>query len=420
MNEYNKDHNKLKFHTDNLVKAINENKEENIKLHSKRDTVNQLTKDYISHARITPLFLASKLGRTNAVKILLGKGANVNAVDELGRTALQAACEENYEDVVDILLSSDADPNTGGVDGLRTPSTTCLGGSIKSRNTSVLQKLLDAGAHVNFSEEPNQELDWPSQRVASSGNYLHSALREPCPDILELLCRHGCDSNARDDNEETPLFLAVRKLDVNSSRILLEYGANPNIVTDQGNTLNIAAATVPINKEMIQLLVENGAELNIRERMNRVPLALYLSNFNMNKDVSIVKYLIKHGTILNEPGVITEINWMLTRMGQFKVVKMAIEGGIDIHRLPWLRNFVESPPGRKYWYTSTDYNTEEEMTFRKYAKPIITTPHCLSKLCCFNSRNQLITIGSGRSIAKCIEELPLPELIKQYLFLEHL
>ena len=125
MNEYNKDHDKLKFHTDNLVKAINENKEENIKLHSKRDTVNQLTKDYIFHARITPLFLASKLGRTNAVKILLGKGADVNAVDELGRTALQAACEENYEDVVDILLSNDADPNTGGVDGLRTPSSTC-------------------------------------------------------------------------------------------------------------------------------------------------------------------------------------------------------------------------------------------------------------------------------------------------------
>ena len=420
MSENNKDDQKMKFHIDNLLKAINENEEENIILHSKRDTVNQLTKDYIFQARITPLFLASKLGRTNAVEILLRQGADVNAVDELGRTALEAACEENYEDVVDILLSSDADPNIGGVDGLRTPSSTCLGGSIKSRNASVLKKLLDAGAHINLNDETNRELDWPSQRVMSSGNYLHFALREPCSDIVELLCKHGCDSNARDDNEETPLFLAVRKLDFHSSRILLEYGANPNIVTDQGNTLSIAAATVPIKKEMIRLLVEYGAELNIRERTNRVPLALYLSNFNMNKDVSVVKYLIQHGTILNEPGVETEIDWMLTRLGQFKVVKMAIEGGIDIHRLPWLRKFLESTPGRKYWYTSTEYNTEEEMTFRKYVKPIISRPHCLSKLCCFNIRNQLISIGFGASIAKDIEKLPLPELIKQYIFLEHL
>ena len=420
MSENNKDEEKMKFHIDKLLKAINENKEENIILHSKGETVNQLTKDYVFQARITPLFLASKLGRTNAVEILLRKGADVNAVDELGRTALEAACDENYEDVVDILLSNGADPNTGGVDGLRTPSSTCLGGSIKSRNASVLQKLLDAGAHVKFSDETNRELDWPSQRFMSSGNYLHFALREPCPDIVKLLCKHGCDSNARDDNEETPLFLAVRQLDFHSSRILLEYGANPNIVTDHGNTLSIAAATVPINKEMIRLLVEYGAELNIRERMNRVPLALYLSNFNINKDVSIVRYLIQHGTILNESGVEAEINWMLTRLGQFKVVKMAIEGGLDIHRLPWLRTFVESTPGRKYWYTSTEYNTEEEMTFRKYVKPIISRPHCLSKLCCFDIRNQLISVGSGASIAKDIEKLPLPELIKQYIFLEHL
>ena len=411
MSDKSKKYKKPEEDVDKLFKAINENDEENVTLYSTADSVNRLTNDYIFHARITPLFLASKLGRANLVKILLTHGADVNAVDELGRTALLAACEENMEEVIDVLLDSCADPNSGGFDGLQTPSDTCLGAAIKAHNIGVFRKLLNAGVHVNLKNESNRGLNWPYQRVISHGNYLHSTLMQSCPDILELLCKHGCDIETVDDNEETPLFLTVRKQDLDSTRILLKYGANPNAVTELGNTLNIAAATVPANKEMIKLLVSNGAQLNVMERMNRVPLALYLSNFNMNKDVSIIKYLIQHGTILNEFGVINEIKWMLNRLDHFQIVKMAVEGGMDIHGIPWLRKFVESSP---------DYSIEEEMTFRKYVKPIVYKPHSLSKLCCFYVRNHLMSIGTGKSIAGGIRLLPLPELVKDYLLLEHL
>ena len=396
MSNNDEDEKKLRGRIEELVRAINDNDDEKVKFYSTIDIVNTLTKDCCFHANVTPLFLASKLGKSNIVRILLRNGAKVNTVDELGRTALQSACEENYENVVDVLLAHEADPNAGGPNELRTSRNTCLGGAIKSRNATVVQKLLESGADVNLYNELNQKFDWPIQRVSSDGSYFHHALSQSSPKIVEILCKHGCDVNVRDDNDETPLFLAVRQADIESSKILLKHGANPNAVTEQGNTLNIAAATVPINKDMIELLVENGAQLNVQEKINRVPLALYLSNFNLNQDLSIVKYLIQHGTILNESWMLKEIKWMLNRLGQFDVVKMAIEGGTNVHCLPWLRNFLESPPGRKYWYTSNNYDTEEELSFRKYVEPIISAPYSLSKICCFDIRKSVNVSRIGR------------------------
>lgn len=412
--------NKLEENNQSVVKAIQENDEEKVKSLVASENVNQFTEDYWFHAKVPLLFIASKLGRANIVKLLLQKGAEIDAVDSLGRTALQAACEENFEDVVDILLTKNADPNVKRFDEHRTPNNTPLGCAIKTGNMSTIEKLLKAGAHVNLYDMPSRKSCLSDGKVVTNGNYLHSSLGQSNPDIVKVLCKHGCDVDFRDENGETPLFLAVRLVDIESAKILLEHGASSNVVTDQGNTLNIAAATVPVNKDMIKLLVENGAQLNVREKMKRIPLALYLNNYSMNEDISVVKYLIQHGTILNDTCMINEIKWMLNRLGGFEVVKVAIEGGMNIHNLSWLRNFLGSPPGRKYWYSSMNYDVEKEKEFRKYAEPIISKPYSLAKLCAFSIRNELMFLSSGDSIYKDIEKLPLPEQVKQYLFLEHL
>lgn len=66
----------------------------------------------------TALQVASNLGRQDIVEILLAKGANVNASagGEHG-TALQAASYHGYQDIVRMLLGKGADVNGSGILG---------------------------------------------------------------------------------------------------------------------------------------------------------------------------------------------------------------------------------------------------------------------------------------------------------------
>lgn len=60
----------------------------------------------------TALHLAVRHGRTSMVRLLLSHGANVNAQDQAGTTALISACDRGHADIVRILLQDpDCDVN---------------------------------------------------------------------------------------------------------------------------------------------------------------------------------------------------------------------------------------------------------------------------------------------------------------------
>ena len=60
----------------------------------------------------TALMTAARIGKVDAVKLLLDRGANVNAKDAVhGQTALMWAVLENHADVVELLLARGADIN---------------------------------------------------------------------------------------------------------------------------------------------------------------------------------------------------------------------------------------------------------------------------------------------------------------------
>jgi ankyrin repeat protein len=61
----------------------------------------------------TPLMRAAKEGRSDAVKVLLERGAVVNARAMDGSTALTAAARTGNADMVKLLLEKGADPSSG-------------------------------------------------------------------------------------------------------------------------------------------------------------------------------------------------------------------------------------------------------------------------------------------------------------------
>ena len=87
---------------------------------------------------------AARTGKLGPVKALLARGADVNAKDRKGQTALMWAAAEGHADVVSTLLAAGADFRTPLPSGF-----TPLLFAAREGRIDVVRVLLKAGADVN-------------------------------------------------------------------------------------------------------------------------------------------------------------------------------------------------------------------------------------------------------------------------------
>jgi ankyrin repeat protein len=84
---------------------------------------------------------AAENGHSDAAKLLLERGANVNARDNRGRVALMEAVAAGHDDTVKLLLRWNADVNAVDASGM-----TSLGESRRRNYTQITHLLQNAGA----------------------------------------------------------------------------------------------------------------------------------------------------------------------------------------------------------------------------------------------------------------------------------
>ncbi|MFH0941135.1 MAG: ankyrin repeat domain-containing protein [Candidatus Omnitrophota bacterium] len=201
------------------------------------------------------LIRAAEKGRTRTVMALLKKGANVNAKDNHGYTALIKASEGGYLEVIKALLEKGAGVNAKSDSG----STSLLTASCNGR-LDVVKVLLDKGADVNLAVQKN---GWTPLMAAS---YHHNRV-----DIVRLLLERGADLEARDSSGETALMAAAFDGDPEAVKALLEKGANVNVKNLRGKTAvdiakddNSACSCFKSDCEkVVQLLNEALAKQNL-------------------------------------------------------------------------------------------------------------------------------------------------------------
>jgi ankyrin repeat protein len=217
----------------------------------------------------TPLNCALKNRHVEVAKLLLDEGADVNIPNNSGWTPLNYASEDGHVEVVKLLLEKGADVNIPNNSGW-----TPLNYASEDGHIEIVKMLLEKGADVNI---PNNS-GWTPLTCASNGHL----------EVVKMLLKEGADVNIVSDNGRGPLSCASYFGHLEVVKILLKKGADVNIASDTGKG-PLSSASVRGNLEVVKLLLENGAYLNVSSNDGWTPLHLASTDGH----VEVVKQILR-------------------------------------------------------------------------------------------------------------------------------
>ncbi len=233
---------------------------------------------------LTPLMFAAREGDLESARLLVNAGANVNAIAGDGKDALGLAVFNGNYELASFLIDSKSNVNQADTQGF-----TPLFWAVDRRNMEtapnfpwmvtvdplpLIKKLLDAGANPN----------------AIVNNTPRARMRAGSPRIVFA----------------TALMRAAFSADLELVKLLLSHGADPKIISSDGETMVEAAAglgfiqgyskgkTAAERLDVVKLFVGLGADVNQADDYGITPL-MVAGNIG---DTAIIQYLVDVGADL--------------------------------------------------------------------------------------------------------------------------
>ena len=250
------------------------------------------SKTYCGKGGFTPLYISIKNNSITMVRQLISCGCDVNVCREDGWTALHAAAEQGYSDIVLELLAAKA-------------------------NSSAI---------ASFDE---------NERVIP----LHQAAQEGHADIVRILVEGGASVNAgkiwRNESGVTPLHLASEAGHVNVVRELLRLNAKSNCRKSNGWT-SLHWAAQNNYPEIAKLLLSSGCDPRTTASFDEHKDCLALHQAAQHGHTAVVKLLLKAAkntiNISKSQGQnygITSLH-LAAALGHQDTVKLLLECGADV------------------------------------------------------------------------------------------
>ena len=282
----------------NLIKTLRENY--NFKLFKRNlELINDVN---IAINGISLIWMAVANNRKEAVTLLLKKGADPNYTSkEFQFPPLFVAIDCNYNNIIDILLGN---PRTK-LNASDKFGRSILMISIYRRKTHIVDKIIDYISTLEYSAQKkiinkkNNKQDSVVYLLIESGidtHYLQRMLEFKDKNNMPLL-----DINVKNIYSTTPLHNAVDKNNYQATDILINNGANLDVLNSKGfSSLHIAI--IRNNKSIVQLLLQKGLNINILDRNSRTALHLSMEE---SVDKQIVRLLLSYRI---EAGIKTNFN----------------------------------------------------------------------------------------------------------------
>lgn len=203
------------------------------------------------------LIIAAQKGNVKDLEAALNDSkVNIDEIGKLsGKTALMLACQNGHKRAVEILLSKGANPHIVSEWG----SNSAAREAVKGGHVEILKLLLrdkHVGTHVRLS----------------LGYALIEATIKGRNDIVKLLLESGVDPNVKGSRESDhsygstfALLEAVIGSHTSMVQLLLAKGADINMQSDEMSLTPLAVASGEGDEGMIKLLLNKGANPNIRD-----------------------------------------------------------------------------------------------------------------------------------------------------------
>ena len=202
---------------------------------------------------------AAQRGDLNALQPLFAKGANVDARNRWGATALMFASEAGQLETVRALVEAGADVNAHNQGG-DTPMMMAAGGGYME----IAKLLQSRGADVNAVTIPSQKSGMTALMFAAINGHVA---------MIVWLVEHKANLELRTDRGETALVVAAGNKQPDAVAKLLALGADVHARNSYGwGALHFAAQDNQVRS--IELLINNGARVQDTNHGGYTPLAV--------------------------------------------------------------------------------------------------------------------------------------------------
>jgi ankyrin repeat protein len=274
----------------------------------------------------TPLHVAALCGKRKLVSFLLDHGADPSIMSEHGETPLHLAvcrrekstpdgdgCHMEYriEFILDVIDISDEEEYADTCQYILKEISGVVGDLLSRPATNVNARTFDGSQALHL-------VCYRDRR---------SAL------LVRLLVEHGADPSGRNSKQQTPLLLACKEGNAEAARLLLDHGSNVMEADDEGrNALHYAAMSIrkeilllvlersksrrrdlilsqdkhgrnvlhhalsrPVSYEILEILLEQGAEIDSVDKGGMTPLVTYISQWLPFRPRDSVELLLRWG-----------------------------------------------------------------------------------------------------------------------------
>jgi ankyrin repeat protein len=235
---------------------------------------------------------AARTGDVETARALLRQGADVNATQGDGMTALHWAAMRGYADLARVLLAAGANVHATTRLGAYTP----LHLAAEAGHAPLVAALLTAGAHANLT-------------TATGASTLFLAARSGSAEVVTRLIETGAEvDRAESVYGQTPLMLAAGLDRADVVRVLLARGAKPNLTS---KVEDLRSLTSPSD--------DDGP------RANAAPPAA-----ERRPDVPGVTRPFRYNELIGAHGGLGAAHYA-ARQGSLAALRALVEGGADVN-----------------------------------------------------------------------------------------